>query len=293
LCGAFALGMGSWLACEAPDGSALYDPRPPSGAGGTAAGSSGSGGAAGVAGSAGAASGGGQGGASGAGQGGTASTGGSSGGNSAEADASAPIPTLDAGTGEDASSGPPPCAEPSAEVCDGRDNDCDGVVDPGVTCPAECAGFALVEHGYMFCAEPVDRGIALSRCEAQGMKLAWLEDAEENDAVVLSITALELTAEADELVTQIGASDGEDEDEWLWVGNGAALDGFQFWEGTSAEDDGESVDGAYQNWADGEPNDQDGEDCGAVSVLGSENRDPGQWDDRNCDEEFAFVCEVP
>jgi hypothetical protein len=289
-CSALALGTGSWLACEAPDGSDLYDPRP-SGAGGSVAGSSGSGGAAGAAGRAGAGSGAGEG---GAGRAGSASTGGSSAsGGGGSADAAAPVPALDAGSEEDASF-QPPCAGPSAEVCDGRDNDCDGVVDPGVTCAAECAGFALAEQGYMFCAEPVDRGIALARCEAQGMKLAWLEDAEENEAVVLRITELELADGAGELLTQIGASDGEDDGEWLWVGNGAALDGFQFWEGTSADDDGEAVAGAYQNWADGEPNDQDDEeDCGVVSVLGSENRDPGQWDDRNCDEEFAFVCEVP
>jgi len=205
-------------------------------------------------------------------------------------DAGAPSDAgLDAG--EDAA--PVACVEPSAEVCDGVDNDCDGLVDPEQTCPDGCAGFALAQRAYMFCPEPEDRGIALARCEAQNMRLVWIEDETENDALVLHITELGLADDDDELITQIGASDAEDEDEWLWVGNGASPDGFEFWEGNSADDDGEPVAGAYQNWASVEPNDQNGEDCAVLSVLGSENRDPGEWDDRNCDEAFAFLCEVP
>ncbi len=293
--GGFAIGVGVWLACSAPDPSQLYAPLSPGGSGGATAG-----GAAGTAGSSGAiASGGfgGSGGFSAEGQGGSLSLAGSAGklgGDTSEVDASVvqDAGALDAGGIEDAAPPPPACEGLADETCDGLDNDCDGVADPGATCPNDCAGFALAGHGYMWCPEAVNRTVALARCEAQAMKLAWIEGAEENDAVVLVIATLDVPAD-EELLTQIGASDSDDEDDWRWMGNGASPDGFFFWEGNSADDGGIAVDGFYENWATDEPNDDDGEDCGVMSVFGSDSRDPGQWDDRSCDEELPFLCEVP
>jgi hypothetical protein len=215
-------------------------------------------------------------------------------GETFEGDASLPdAGVVDAGVVEEA--GPPPViCEPSAEVCDGIDSDCDGVIDQGQTCRAGCVGFALDGHGYMFCTEPVDRGIALARCAAEGMKLAWLETPRENAAVVAAILGLDLPNGAAELLVQIGASDSDDEDEWFWIGNGAAFDGFRFWSGNATDDnDAAAVGGAYENWADGEPNDTEVEDCGVLSVSGSDFRAPGEWDDRGCELETPFVCETP
>jgi hypothetical protein len=286
------------LACSTPDSSGLFEPIGPGAAGGSNAGTGGaSGGSIAGAGGAGA----GTGGAASEGQGGSlplAGAGGASaagaGGEGTGAGTAADAGAVDAGRVEDAAPPPTPCTDPSVEVCDGIDNDCDAVIDEGQTCREECAGFAIEGHGYMFCAEPVDRGIALARCDAEDMKLAWLESPEENGAVLSAITALDLLEADPDVVVQIGAGDEEEEDEWRWIGNGSALDGFQFWEGNTADDDDAAAVGdAYENWAAGEPNDASGEDCGVLSVTGNDLQEPGEWDDQECDGEVPFVCEVP
>jgi hypothetical protein len=115
------------------------------------------------------------------------------------------------------------------------------------------------------------------------------------DKILDAIAGLGLTNPEDpELMTQIGATDSSEEGVWTWAGDAASLDGPVFWQGNSADDDGAAVGGAYQDWALGEPNDdRSGEDCAALSVFGGDEREPGQWDDRDCDVELPFVCEVP
>jgi hypothetical protein len=289
------LGVVLGLACSPPDGEDLYAPL--AGAGGAAgaagtagtagaagsAGTAGSGGASGAAGSSGAAGLGGSGGAGGgaAGQGGASGTGGGGGGQD-PGDAGA---ALDSGQSE--------CSA-SIELCNGVDDDCDSVIDPPGTCADGCQAFVVATRSYMFCAEAVAQGVARQRCADAQMNLTWIETPEENDALVQALAGLGVTTGDEELLVQIGASDADEEQAWVWVDNTVVTGGFQFWEGAGADDGGEPVDDAYQNWGDGEPNDDnDGEDCAVLSVLGSDDRDPGQWDDRSCDTGTAFVCEAP
>jgi len=186
------------------------------------------------------------------------------------------------------------CAD-NVERCDGIDNNCDGRIDEGEACAGTCAGFALEEHGYMFCSDSVVRDAAADRCQAQGMRLAWIETPEENAFLVERIEAADVPASAsEELLTYIGGSDSGDEGVWLWRGRGAIPDGFQFWQGESADSGGRAVGGAYENWAPTEPNNTDeDENCTAISVLGANNRQSGDWDDRDCDTALPFVCEIP
>ncbi len=213
------------------------------------------------------------------------------------ADAAVPDPAvpdpagLDAGLSSDAAS-PSPCSA-IADVCDGLDNNCDSIIDPAGACAVGCVGFALLGRGYMFCSDALARSPALARCQAEGLRLAWIETPAENAALVSAIEQANVPSPAGnpELLTQIGGSDANAEGQWFWIGNALVSRGVQFWVGAAA---GDGFPGVYQNWSGPEPNDSGGdEDCAAISVLGSDTRAAGQWDDRSCDVTLPFVCEQP
>jgi hypothetical protein len=190
--------------------------------------------------------------------------------------------------------GPPPCV-PSQEVCDGRDNACQGVADPPGTCATQCEGFVVGGRSYMFCNDAVVMDEARGRCQLEGLRLVWLETPEESAALVARVAALSVAPPGNaELLTLIGASDAAEEGEWRWVGTPAIADGPQFWQGGPEDDDGQATAGAYAAWSDGEPNDGGNEDCAVISVRGGNNREAERWDDRSCaDDSFPFLCEVP
>jgi len=200
----------------------------------------------------------------------------------------------DAGDAAASADAAPDCST-NVERCDGIDNDCDGAIDEGSTCAAPCAGFALDGHGYMFCSDSVVRNDAAARCEAEGMHLAWIETAQENAFLVTAIQVANVpAAQEPEILTYIGGSDAADEGVWIWRGNGAITDSFQFWQGQAADNGGQAVAGSFANWSPTEPNNtDDDENCAVMSVLGNNNREPGNWDDRTCASALPFVCEAP
>jgi C-type mannose receptor len=186
----------------------------------------------------------------------------------------------------DGSGGTPACV-PTTERCNGWDDDCDDVIDEEACNSTSagtfgCSGFVIggkATHGYMFCngqTREYDR--AQSSCQAQGMRLAWLESKAENDAVWAKVNAIQSVAEV-----WIGASDREMEGRWYWDGQG----GSEFWDGDA---NGSPVAGAFVAWAADTPNNsqgtsQEGEDCAVLVMTG------GTWGDRTCSIKYAYLCE--
>lgn len=141
------------------------------------------------------------------------------------------------------------------ETCDARDEDCDGAFDDGA-----CDGEVDTEddEAWLVITTQLDWYGALEACEEVGWQLATIEDEQQMEG-------LWWYAGPHGIPFWIGLTDAFYEGDWNWV-SGASLDYFE-------------------NWDYGEPNDYGYiEDCGAL-------RTEGTWDDRPCDNSYAYVCE--
>jgi hypothetical protein len=196
-----------------------------------------------------------------------------------------------AGTGGAAGSGGCVPTVPATERCDGIDNNCTGGVDEGVACPDHCTGATRAGHTYLLCAFENASGAmtrlrtwsqALEFCSMRGFGLVAIESAEEDAFILQWIAEMELEDQV-----WMGANDRDQplgpnrEGTWVWGSGNAAV---QFWQGG---ENGMSVMMRYEDWATGEPNNTDNEDCGVLSA-----KHDYQWADRACASTFAnFVCE--
>jgi len=180
----------------------------------------------------------------------------------------------DGGDGGAGGAPEPPC-QPTTEVCNGHDDDCDGGVDEFGVCPVGCSGFVLEDGatvGYMYCTARKDFAKAREACTAQAMRLAWLDSASENQAVSEHLDAL-----GDDAEVLIGATDQVKEGDWLWYG------GTMFWKGNQY---GSAVNGAFVAWAPGVPDSFGGnEDCAIVNPTSQ------RWSDRSCSQALSYLCE--
>lgn len=191
--------------------------------------------------------------------------------------------------GDSGGSGGGGCSAGAVERCDGVDNDCDAMIDEKA-CATNCTGFALGDHGYMVCDVEVNANKASALCEEEGLRLAWIESADENAALLQSIEEIGSSGKGGGILeVSIGATDVEKEGSWHWRG------GSDFWQGGGK---GSPVDGAYANWGSGRPNNSvvdvvAGEDC-AVLVIDQRGDDaPGQWNDVECTLGYGVLCEEP
>lgn len=160
----------------------------------------------------------------------------------------------------------------ATEVCDGVDTDCDAATADG--CPGGCVPVRRAvpdaTHVYLLCATAAARAAATAACLGEATHLVRIDDAPEQEWV-----RMQATNSFGANPFAIGGSDATTEGSWVWE------DGDLFWTGNEG---GMAAPGAFTNWAGGEPNNSNNEDCAIMK--------PDQtWDDRDCGDSFRYVCE--
>jgi hypothetical protein len=169
-------------------------------------------------------------------------------------------PADPAGDGGAAGAGDGGCLPTGLEICDGVDNDCNGIIDDGPLCACEVHSFG--GKSYLFCSKVASWPLAEAFCVARGGHLASIESKAEDDW--LTRTAVGIIS----ATWWMGFNDRVLEKQWVWT-------------------DGSPT--TYLHWAKDQPNNKDGnEDCGELNRAGI----TGGWNDQPCDDFQPFICKA-
>jgi hypothetical protein len=155
------------------------------------------------------------------------------------------------------------------EVCDARDDDCDGRIDEGGAC-AGCTTDTDRGYTYLFCASNRSQAEASDACADVGYHLVTIDDAEENAWLTERSLALRLGG----AFTASGA----------WVGLRRSPSGEFGWE------DG-AVLGSFDAWAPTEPNGSG--PCARLLLASTPSGPTGTWADADCGLSLDYLCETP
>ncbi|MBL4689449.1 MAG: C-type lectin domain-containing protein [Nannocystaceae bacterium] len=163
---------------------------------------------------------------------------------------------------------------PQDEVCDGVDNDLDGLIDEVGPLSeaggeqARCGDCRLLQsetHAWWVCDEKLDWEAAEARCETFGA----------TSAIVPSAATQTFLAET------VGEG-------WFWLGARQAPD-----EGVWGWPDGVPL--TYANWGETQPdNTAPEQDCVRLTFgIRSEGWFDGAWDDFFCEDSLRVLCSAP
>ena len=144
-----------------------------------------------------------------------------------------------------------------------------GSADAGV--PTGCTAASFNGHNYLLCSTLLAQPDAAAACASNGMRLARVDDATENQWIVNTLFGPVLPGDTVFNWIWIGGSDAVTEGSWLWP------DGTLFYQNGP-------VGGLYNHWGQAEPNNaRGGENCLALRVNYN-------WTDLQCTETHSTAA---
>lgn len=159
------------------------------------------------------------------------------------------------------------------EICDGLDNDCDGIADDEGACSKPCRGFVANGHTYAFCAS-YSYFLAEKACRSVLMHVARLD----SQAEIMGLVP-HLSGGGPDYAFWISGSELADPGTWRFLG------GDVFWKGNAAPA-GTAQNGFPALWLDGQPN-----DLGNTHVQQCLTLESQGYADADCSSKKAVLCE--